>query len=360
MSIIDEYLPEKVRRIEEYTPNEAIYPIRLDANESPYQPSPELCGRFADIVREASYNRYPDPSAKAMIAAFCGVYGVEPDCVAAGNGSDELISILYGSFLAAGDKVMILSPDFSMYSFYDGLAEAQLIRWEKPDLSTIDFDAASALAASEKVRMVIFSNPCNPTGRVYDRAAILKFVQSLPCLCVVDEAYMDFSPENSSVLDQCGKIPNLIVLKTLSKMGLAALRVGFAVSGREIAAAIRKVKSPYNVNSLSQALACEALRSFPEFAARIEAVKRDVRSLWKAVLPLGEKGGFTAGEPGANFVTLVFADGARAKAIFEGMKRDGVIVRYTCGRCLRVTCGTPAENAAFLAAFTRCLKDENS
>ncbi|MBR3297281.1 MAG: histidinol-phosphate aminotransferase family protein [Firmicutes bacterium] len=243
MSIIERYLPEKVRRIEEYVPNEAIYPIRLDANESPYQPSPGLRSRFAAIAQEVSYNRYPDPAARALISAFCSVYGVEPDCVAAGNGSDELISILYGSFLAAGDKVMILSPDFSMYSFYDGLAEAQLIRWEKADLRSIDFEAASALASKEKVRMVIFSNPCNPTGVVYDRETILNFVKSLSCLCVVDEAYMDFSPQDHSVMDMCGKVPNLIVLKTLSKMGLAALRVGFAVSGREIAAAIRKVKS---------------------------------------------------------------------------------------------------------------------
>jgi len=351
MADITKYLPEKVNRLEEYKPNEAIYPIRMDANESPYLPSAAMLDKFAEITRNAVYNRYPDPMAADLIKAFSAIYGVDPECVAAGNGSDELISILYSSFTTKGDSIMMLAPDFSMYSFYDGIAEVELIKCGKDGDRFIDFDAAAELAIEKNVRMVIFSNPCNPTGVVYDRETIVKFVKALPCICIVDEAYMDFSPINASVLDLCGKLDNLIVLKTLSKIGLAALRVGFAVSSKEMAAAVRKVKSPYNVNSLSQALACAALSDFGEFAAHVDEIKANILALYEAVLPYEEKGGFSVLKPGANFITLFFEDGAKAKAIFEGLAKKGVIVRYTCGRCLRVTCGTKEENEAFLRGF---------
>ncbi len=351
MSDITKYLPEKVNRLEEYKPNEAIYPIRLDANESPYLPSDELLAEFAEITKSALYNRYPDPMASDLISAFSRVYGVDPECVAAGNGSDELISILYSSFMNKGDKVMMLAPDFSMYSFYDGISETELVKYKKPSMMYIDFEAAAKLANDNNVKLVIFSNPCNPTGVVYEREAIVSFVKSLNCLCVVDEAYMDFSPIDSSVLDLCGELDNLIVLKTLSKIGLAALRVGFAVSSKEMAAAIRKVKSPYNVNSLSQTLSAKALDNFGEFARHIAEVKENVYSLYLSLTQYAGNGGFTVEAPGANFVTLYFDDAERAKAIFEKLRDDGVIVRYTCGRCLRITCGTSEENAALLKAF---------
>jgi len=353
MADITKYLPEKVNRLEEYKPNEAIYPIRMDANESPYLPSEAMLSKFADVTKGILYNRYPDPKAGALINAFSKIYNVNPDCVAAGNGSDELISILYGSFMAKGDKVMMLAPDFSMYSFYDGISETELVKYPKADDRFIDFDAAAKTAIEQQVKLVIFSNPCNPTGVVYDRETIVKFIKALPCICVVDEAYMDFSPVDYSVLDLCDTegFDNLIVLKTLSKIGLAALRVGFAVASKEMAAAVRKVKSPYNVNSLSQALAQTALSDFGEFAAHITEVKANVLALYEAVKPYEEKAGFTVLTPGANFVTLYFTDGAKAKAIFEGLASKGVIVRYTCGRCLRVTCGTAGENAVFLKEF---------
>ena len=221
---MNDFLSEKIKKLEEYNPNTAIFPVRLDANESPYQISDELRVKFSDILAGTSFNRYPDPYATSLIEAYSKIVGLDRDYIASGNGSDELISIICNSFLSKGEPVVVTLPDFSMYAFYSGLIEAELVEYAKPKGYEIDFGELSRQAKASGAKLILLSNPCNPTSKLYPRETILNFVRSTGCLCVIDEAYMDFAGSDESVIDQktFDETPNLLVLKTLSKARLAA------------------------------------------------------------------------------------------------------------------------------------------
>ncbi len=347
-------IPSKIQTIEEYKPNKTDYRIRLDANESPFVADGILEEHMRQAVK-TSLNRYPDPLAEELCEAFKKAYGIESASVAVGNGSDELISIICSSFVSKGDKVLVVTPDFSMYEFYLSLAEAQVVRYEKNGDYEIDFEALAELAKSEEVAFCIFSNPCNPTGRTYSREQILSFVESVPMPVIVDEAYMDFAGGDFSVLGDAPFHENLIVLKTLSKIGFAALRIGFAVGDEPLIGAIRRVKSPYNVNSLSQWTATALLSDFDIVKQRIEYIKENVKTLSASLEALTAGKGIKIMPTEANFVTLRFDDGEQASALFEALKEKDISVRYTLGRCLRITCGLKEENEEFLKVFASLL-----
>lgn len=354
---MNEFLTPKINNIEEYLPNVTPYRIRMDANESPFSLSDGLRAKLAETIASVDFNRYPDPYASALIGEYSRIIGIKAANIVCGNGSDELISIITNAFLTKDDTAVVLSPDFSMYAFYDGIIEAKTAVYEKPEGYEIDFSAILGYIKACGAKMIIFSNPCNPTSYCCDRETILNFVRSCPCLCVVDEAYMDFSNKDASILKQeiVDSTPNLIILKTLSKLGLAALRVGFAIACEDIIRGIKKVKSPYNVNSASQAAAAQALRSYDEFSANIAEIKRNTARLYEILSVFCEVGGYKTIKPDTNFVTLWFDDGEKARRIFEALHEKSISVRYTCRRCLRVTCGTKAENDEFIDEFKKLL-----
>jgi len=347
-------IPSKIQTIAEYKPNTTHYRIRLDANESPFAADGVWEERMKSAI-QTSLNRYPDPMATDLCEAFKKAYGVESASVAVGNGSDELISILCTSFVSKGDKVLVVAPDFSMYEFYLSLAEAQVVKYEKNDDFEIDFTVLAEMARDEEVAFCIFSNPCNPTGRTYSREQILSFVESVPMPVVVDEAYMDFAGGDFSVLGDAPFHDNLIVLKTLSKIGFAALRIGFAVGDEPLIGAIRRVKSPYNVNCLSQWTAKEVLDHFDEVKERTAYIQKNVKKLHASLTKLTEGKAIKVMPTEANFVTLRFDEAEEAARIFEELKEKDIIVRYTLGRCLRITCGLEEENKEFLTAFASLL-----
>ena len=176
-------------------------------------------------------------------------YGVSADYVTAGNGSDELISVIVGTFLSKGDKLLTVMPDFSMYGFYADLAGVTVITQEKnEDLNIGSGCALYQDSQAGKADCIMFSNPCNPTGQGLSREEVRRLVTSVDCLVVLDEAYMDFYTE--SLMGEAEQYDNLIILRTCSKaLGLAAVRLGFAVANQTLTAVIRAAKSPYNVNS---------------------------------------------------------------------------------------------------------------
>ena len=250
-------MAEKLQNLVPYSPLEGDYPIRLDANESFLSPPPELLQQIGDAVARIPFNRYPDPYCVALCEKFASFFGVRPSNVVAGNGSDELIGLIVSSFAGAGDRMAVVKPDFSMYAFYAQAAGVSVEVFEKPaETLALDADALVAFARERDVRLVILSNPCNPTSLSASRGSVLRIVEGLPDrLVVIDEAYMDFS--TGSVLDVVDRYDNLIVLKTCSKaFGMAAIRLGFAVSHPTLAIALKAAKPPYNVNSMTQAIGC--------------------------------------------------------------------------------------------------------
>ena len=339
-------LNEKIKDLKPYDPIQGSYRVRLDANES-FLPLPQaLVEEAKAAVERTAFNRYPDPAARELCQAFAACYGVQPQQVVAGNGSDELITVLFEAFLEKGDAFATVEPDFSMYAFNGHLHEARHVAIPKGKDLRLDVEAVAAACQREQVKLLIFSNPCNPTSLVCGREEMRKLIDSLPdTLVVLDEAYMDFSDQ--SLLGEVEDHPNLLVLRTCSKaFGMAALRLGFAVCGKTLAGALRAVKSPYNVNSLSQAVGTAVLRRKGELDRALETILRSRDQLYAGLRELGEKypGRFRLLPGETNFAALEMEDG---RELLAYLARQGVAIRYT-GGLVRVTCGAPEENKIVL------------
>lgn len=346
-------LNEKVKKLTPYEPISGTYEIRLDANESFLTVPEEIENEMVEAFKNSSLNRYPDPMATKLVKGFADYFKVNPDCVTAGNGSDEIISVIMNAFLQKGDKILTLEPDFSMYRFYAEIAECESVKYQKNENLDVDIDEVIRLANAEDVRIVIFSNPCNPTSRIITKEDIRKLVTSVDSLVVLDEAYMDFA-EDESLLSEFQKYDNLIILKTCSKaLGSAALRLGFAVANKTLTNVIRAVKSPYNVNSVSQALG-EVLFSHPEYIDEcIRTVVNSRKELYSALLEIKSDKIEKIFETHTNFV---FMKVKNAKEVFEKMKENSIIIR-NMGDCLRITAGTKEENEKMLTAFKKVLEE---
>ncbi len=342
-------LCEKIRSLEPYEPNEGEYRIRLDANES-YMPLPEVVRE--DMLRRIAaleLNRYPDPTAGEICRLFADFFGLPADRVVAGNGSDELLSIIIGSMLMKGERMAIAEPDFSMYAFYAHLAQVEVMAQKRTN-GVISVDDTAEFINRNGIRLYIFSNPCNPTGGGISACEVKRLATLCSdCLIIADEAYMDFWDE--SVIHAAGVIENLMVLKTCSKaFGAAGIRCGFAVASPRIITALKAVKSPYNLSSLTQAAAA-ALLSHPEKLREAIAdicAQRDW--LYDAVCALSRKtGAFSVGETHTNFV-LLHTEKELAREIFDRLKAQGIIIRCFGDR-LRITAGSSEENRALMAAL---------
>lgn len=344
-------LCEKIRNLKPYEPGTGDYRVRLDANESFVELSEETRQGIFRRISEDCLNRYPDPLASEACGLFARYYGVDPRFVTAGNGSDELLSVITQAFLMRGETMTVLSDDFSMYGFYGFIAEAVVDVFDKRPDRTIDVDGLINHVNSIGSRLLLFSNPCNPTGLGISAEDALRIVKSCPdCLVIVDEAYMDFWDQ--SVIGHIGEYDNMMVLRTCSKaLRTAGIRCGFAVANQTITNALRAVKSPYNVNKLTQAAAAEIFSHPEEIDEAIKAViasREQLKGLLSSLL--AEKpGAFLMDETATNFFVLRF-EGDKAGQVFEGLKSRGILVRFF-GSKLRITVGSEEENSLLTEAL---------
>ena len=190
-----------------------------------------MLDQIKNAVENIDYNRYPDPYATELCSAFANYYGISPENVTVFNGSDELITLLMTTFMMAGEALVTVEPDFSMYRFYASLAELKCVSVPKNEDLTINIDTVIKTVNESGARGVVFSNPCNPTSKGISREDVIKLITSVDALVIMDEAYMDFW--DSSVLDLVNDYDNLIVMRTASKaIGAAAIRLGFAVANK--------------------------------------------------------------------------------------------------------------------------------
>lgn len=346
-------LNDKVKNLTPYEPISGTYEIRLDANELFLTVPEEIQNEMVEALKNTALNRYPDPMATKLVEGFAKYFNVDANCVTAGNGSDEIISVIMNAFLQKGDKILTLEPDFSMYRFYAEIAECESVKYEKNDDLDVNIDEVIALANAEKVRIVIFSNPCNPTSRIIAKDDIRKLINSVDSLVVLDEAYMDFAGDES-LLNEFENYDNLIILKTCSKaLGSAALRLGFAVANKTLTNVIRAVKSPYNVNSVSQALG-EVLFAHPDYIDNcIETVIKSKEELYSAIIEIKSDKIERIYESHTNFVFIKVKE---APKVFEKMKNRGIIIR-NMGEFLRITAGTKYENEKMLAELIKVLEE---
>ena len=336
----------KLQNLEPYKVDTNVYKARLDANESFIALPEYIREKISAALAGFDYNRYPDPNATKLKEAFCDYYGLKTENVGVGNGSDEVISLLMNCFLDAGSSVLTFTPDFSMYAFYANLAGMKVVSCPKKADFSIDFDAALKAIKENDVKMVIFSNPCNPTGRIEKKADIQKLANACPdTIFVVDEAYMDFASikETESFLKETENYSNIVVLKTLSKaLGAASLRLGFIVADKAFADMFFAVKSPYNVNGVSQVIGEILLREKDFLDECTEKLTCSAQKLRQEII---EKG---LGSPYETYTNFVFYTDKDAEKKQKYLRDNGVLIRKfgIDGGALRITAGNEEENKA--------------
>lgn len=332
-------LNKKIKELEPYEPISGTYRIRLDANECPVNYPNEIMDEVKNAVANIAFNRYPDPLATSVVNSFAEYYEINPEFVTAGNGSDELIFIIESAFLEKGDKMLVVTPDFSMYNFYSSICEVKCESFIKDDDLNIDVDRLIKTVNDNDIKLVIFSNPCNPTGRGVTAADARRLLNSVNALVILDEAYMDFWTE--SLIKEVENYSNLIVFRTASKsVGSAALRLGFAVANKTISKAIKAVKSPYNVNSISQAVGAVIYKNKEYLLNRQKTIVKNREKLYNGLIELSKNvDDFKAFDSCANFV---FVKTPQGKAIWDYLKSNSIVIRLM-GEYIRISVGTEEE-----------------
>ena len=344
-------LPEKLTTLTPYEPDTSAYPVRMDANESFITPPPDLRARVNAAMAAVALNRYPDPAATELRTAFADLHGLKLRHVAAGNGSDELISVIMSAFLCRGDRLVTLEPDFSMYGFYAHLCECENLVYQKPDTLAIDVDEVIRLTRESDAKMLIFSNPCNPTSQGLPREEVRRLIGAVEALVILDEAYMDFWDQ--SLIDEVTGMDNCILLRTCSKMmGLAALRLGFAVAHEHLTRCVMAAKSPYNINAISAAAGAAVLRERDYLADCADRLVKSAKWLYNELIAL-KVPDFYVFVPCTNFCLIRTA---RAPALFGALKERGILVRQIDNH-LRITAGNETENRALIQALTDIIKE---
>ncbi len=344
-------LNEKLIKLSPYDPIEGNFKIRLDANESPYNLPDDLKKEITNRITQLNINRYPDPMAKSVVEAFAKYYNINPDCVTAGNGSDELISIIENCFLQKGDKILSLSNDFSMYRFYAQLSELENVVLQKEGDLSINVDKIiSACNADKSIKAMIFSNPCNPTSLGITANEVKKLIKSVNCLVIVDEAYMDFW--NESILNCVEEFDNLIILKTCSKaIGAAGIRLGFAIAGKTITNAIRAAKSPYNTDSISQLIGTVLFEEQNWLKTANAQIIENTKALYQGICKICiETNNTVLKTPQKPCTNFVFIQSDFCNEIFDKLSKKSIAIR-NFGTYLRICSGTETENNILITAL---------
>ena len=331
-------------------------PIRLNTNENPFPPSPALARAVGEAVANAtaSLNRYPDREAWALreelanyLAAESGV-DLAPTSIWPANGSNEVMEHIFTAFGGPGRTAMSFTPTYSMYEQYarDSFTRYITVR-RNPDF-TLDATTAVAAILGGSPDIVVLTSPNNPTGTSLPLEVVAAVCATAPGVVVVDEAYAEFRrPGTSSAMVLLEGNPHLVVTRTMSKaFALAGARVGYAVSDPGVIDALRVVRLPYHLSTVTQVVARTALAFSDELLSQVDVLRgeRDLLVEWL------RSQGLVAVDSDANFVLFGrFSDRRRA---WEGLLDRGVLVRETGpDGWLRVTIGTPADNAAFRAAL---------
>ncbi|MEX6502144.1 histidinol-phosphate transaminase [Pseudomonas zhanjiangensis] len=328
--------------------------VKLASNENPLGPSPKVVEAIRGELAELT--RYPDGNGFALKSRLAERYGVTPQQVTLGNGSNDILELVARAYLAPGFNAVFSEHAFAVYPIATQAAGAQ---GKVVPAKDFGHDLAAMLAAIDAdTRVVFIANPNNPTGTWFGPQALSDFLAAVPerVLVVLDEAYIEYAEggELPDGLDYLARYPNLLVSRTFSKAyGLAALRIGYAISSAQIADVLNRVRQPFNVNSLALAAACAALDD-TEYLAK----SRQLNDAGMAQLEAGCRAlglGWIASK--GNFIAIDFA--RDTTAINQALLREGVIVRPVAGygmpNYLRVSIGLPEENARFLKALAKVL-----
>ncbi|HUH05490.1 MAG TPA: histidinol-phosphate transaminase [Kofleriaceae bacterium] len=357
---------EALRPLQAYSvPRPPAVRAKLDANELPFELPGDVAAALGAELGEVPLNRYPAADCAALRACIAGQLGVPGDTLCFGNGSDELIAMILSTFSEprpgrARAVAMYPGPTFSVYGLASVWAGVDPLEVPLTDRFELDGAAFEAAVERERPNVVFFARPNNPTGTLWSRHAVLRIAELFPDVLVVhDEAYGDYGGD--SMVDQVPHLANLVVLRTLSKVGLAALRIGYLYADPAIVHEVDKLRPPYNIGALNQRAAVWLLENHADLlrdrCSEIVAARERLHaalSEMRGVEPFESRANlilFRVGEPG---------DG-RATQVWRALASRGVLVRNLdapgpLAGCLRLTVGTADENDLFLATLAEVMQ----
>ena len=353
-ALIEAWVPQAVRNLTAYQVAHADGLIKLDAMENPYAWPAELKEKWLARVAGAAPNRYPDPQPAELKRLLRAVMEIPPEAdLMLGNGSDELIQLVILGIGAPGATILAPDPSFAMYRINSTVLGRNFVG---VPLEPVDFslrmDAMLRAIEQHRPAVTFLAYPNNPTGNLFKRADIEEILDLTPGIVVIDEAYAPFAKR--TFMPELAHYPNLLVMRTVSKFGLAGLRLGVLSAAPPWIAELEKLRLPYNINELSQVSAEVALENYPLFEAQTEQMLRDRDELYRELARINH---LQVWRSEANFV-LVRAAKGQGPALVEGLKAAGVLVRNFHGAsplledCIRISVGTPGENQTLLRALT--------
>jgi len=355
-NLINSLFRKEVLALSAYKVADATGLIKLDAMENPYSWPEDIKNQWLETLKDCRLNRYPDPEARQLTNTIKHVYKIpEQFDVLLGNGSDEIIQLL---LMALPPDAQVLAPDPG-FVMYKQLSQCLGLTYHGIPLlaDTFELDLPAMLAAIEthQPSVIFLAYPNNPTGNLFNADAIREIITKANGLVILDEAYAPFA--DASFINELPQYENLLVMRTVSKLGLAGLRLGYIAGAPAIIEQLNKIRLPYNINILTQASTDFALSNsdlFDQQTAEIRA-QRDV-----VFAGLNELDGITAYPSSANFI-LFRTKKDHADSIFTTLKNQGVLIKNLNPQgglltdCLRVTIGKPEENTAFLTALRNSL-----
>lgn len=329
--------------------------VKLDAMENPYSLPAPLAAELGERLAHVALNRYPAPRPAALIDRLRAVTGVPAACdVLLGNGSDEIISMLAMACAKPGAKVLAPVPGFVMYELSAKFAQLEFVGVPLRADLTLDIDAMLAALAEHRPALVYLAYPNNPTGTLYPDEDVERIIAAAATsLVVIDEAYQPFAQR--SWLPRAAQFDNVVVMRTMSKLGLAGIRLGYLVGLPAWLVQFDKVRPPYNVNVLTQAAAEFLLERVDVLDAQAAQLRAARTALAHAI---GALPGATVFPSAGNFLLVRVPDAA---AVFDVLLTERVLIKNVSkmhpllANCVRVTVGSPEENARLLAALKLAL-----
>lgn len=350
---MENFIKENIKSLKAYTPNQNLFDIKLDANEGKNIFLKDNL-QLESYLKKLEINFYPDSSARALRKAIGNYVNVQSENIIAGNGSSEAIELIFKTFVDKGEVVLSPIPCFSMYEVFSHIYSAEFIGVKSKENLSYDIDEIIRNCREKKSKVVFLCNPNNPTGAVISREEIMRILENSKAIVVIDEAYIEFSDERSAI-ELINSYENLIILRTLSKaFGLAGIRLGYMVSNKRIIEVINKVKSPYNLNSLSQCIGIKALEQQDVMKKYCDDVKKYRESLFNELDNLG----FKVYNSQGNFLLIK----SHIPDLFSKLTHKGILVRRFFEQYqdyYRISIGDYCENKSFIETLKEIVKNEN-
>jgi len=356
-------LRDELLGVEPYGAPQIDVPVALNVNENPYPPSEQVAAEIGAAAAQAArtLNRYPDRELTALREALAGYlgHGLTPDQVWAANGSNEVMLQILQAFGGPGRCAVSFAPTYSMYPEYARDAMTGWVVGHREDDFSIDLEHAVSVLKEHQPTVVLLPSPNNPTGTALPLdtvRALCTAAEELGAMVVIDEAYGEFRRAGTpSALELLPETPNLLVTRTMSKaFALAGARLGYLAAAPAVCDALRVVRLPYHLSSVTQAVALAALRHRDELLGKVDDLRRerDLTVAWLREL------GLEVADSDANFA--LFGRFADRHAVWQGLLDRGVLIRETGpDGWLRVSIGTPGEMVAFKDALSEVMEETN-